>query len=196
MLLEYFWWGSVFLLALPVMALLLVLGPRLLPEYRDPEAGRLDLPSAGMSLAATLAVIYGLKQIALNGFGPVSAVVVLGGLAGRRSVRAPAASQCGPIARPPPVPDSRLQRGAGDQSAHHLRGGRLLPVRRAVPATGVGVVTLAGGPLVAAFGSGVHRRLEPGTAFRAPRKAGTAAGYGPGAGSTRPGGSHTGGWIK
>ena len=39
-LLEHFWWGSVFLLAVPVMALLLVLGPRLLPEYRDPDAAR------------------------------------------------------------------------------------------------------------------------------------------------------------
>src|SRR5215213_2460128 len=48
-LLEFFWWGSVFLLALPVMALLLVLGPILLPEYRDPEAGRLDLVSAALS---------------------------------------------------------------------------------------------------------------------------------------------------
>ena len=45
-MLEHFWWGSVFLLALPVMALLLVLGPIVLPEYRDPDAGRLDLPSA------------------------------------------------------------------------------------------------------------------------------------------------------
>ena len=36
-LLEYFWWGSVFLMAVPVMVLLLVLGPLLLPEYRDPE---------------------------------------------------------------------------------------------------------------------------------------------------------------
>src|SRR5687767_13627105 len=42
-LLEFFWCGSVFLLAVPVMALLLVLGPVLLPAYRDPEAGRLDL---------------------------------------------------------------------------------------------------------------------------------------------------------
>jgi DHA2 family multidrug resistance protein-like MFS transporter len=40
-LLEWFWWGSVFLLAVPVMALLLVLGPLLLPEFRDPRAGRL-----------------------------------------------------------------------------------------------------------------------------------------------------------
>ena len=43
LLLENFWWGSVFLMAVPVMALLLVLGPRLLPEFRDPNAGRLDL---------------------------------------------------------------------------------------------------------------------------------------------------------
>ena len=68
-LLEYFWWGSVFLLALPVMALLLVLGPRVLPEYRDPGAGRLDLVSAAMSLVAVLAVVFGLKLIAQDGLG-------------------------------------------------------------------------------------------------------------------------------
>ncbi len=80
-LLEYFWWGSVFLLALPVMGLLLVLGPRVLPEFRDPEAGRLDLLSAGMSLAAVLAMIYGLKVIAQDGFGSLPALFILGGLA-------------------------------------------------------------------------------------------------------------------
>jgi len=76
-LLEWFWWGSVFLLAVPVMALLLVLGPVLLPEFRDPRAGRLDLPSAALSLAAVLAVIYGLKQLAQDGLGwpPVLAIV-------------------------------------------------------------------------------------------------------------------------
>jgi DHA2 family multidrug resistance protein-like MFS transporter len=58
-LLERTWWGSVFLLAIPVMGLLLVLGPRVLPEYRDPDAGRLDLVSALMSLVAVLAVITG-----------------------------------------------------------------------------------------------------------------------------------------
>ncbi len=55
-MLEYFWWGSVFLLNLPVMALLLVLGPALLPENRDPSAGRLDLLSAGLSLVAMLSI--------------------------------------------------------------------------------------------------------------------------------------------
>jgi DHA2 family multidrug resistance protein-like MFS transporter len=77
-LLEFFWWGSVFLLAVPVMVLLVVLGPVLLPEFRDPEAGRLDLLSAGLSLAAVLAVIYGLKQIAQDGLAlaPASAIVL------------------------------------------------------------------------------------------------------------------------
>jgi DHA2 family multidrug resistance protein-like MFS transporter len=66
-LLEYFWWGSVFLINVPVMVLLLALGPLLLPEFRDPDAGRLDIPSATLSLVAVLAVIYGLKRIAEQG---------------------------------------------------------------------------------------------------------------------------------
>ena len=81
LLLERFWWGSVFLLALPVMALLLAVGPRLLPEFRDPEAGRLDLISAAASLIAVLAVIYGLKQIAQDGVGWAPALAIAGGLA-------------------------------------------------------------------------------------------------------------------
>src|SRR3954466_8466098 len=66
-MLQHFWWGSVFLLAVPVMVLLLLLGPVLLPEFRDPEAGRLDLISAAMSLAGVLLVIYGLKRLAQDG---------------------------------------------------------------------------------------------------------------------------------
>ena len=80
LMLEFFWWGSVFLLALPVMALLLVLGPRVLPEYRDPDAGRLDPLSAGMSILALLAVIFGLKEIAQDGAGPIPAAAILIGL--------------------------------------------------------------------------------------------------------------------
>jgi MFS transporter, DHA2 family, multidrug resistance protein len=81
LVLEFFWWGAAFLLSVPVMALLLVLGPRLLPEYRDPSAGRPDLPSAAVSLAAVLAAIYGLKQIAQNGWGLIPALAILAGLA-------------------------------------------------------------------------------------------------------------------
>jgi MFS transporter, DHA2 family, multidrug resistance protein len=69
--LRFFWWGAVFLLAVPVMAMLLILGPRLLPEYRDPNAGKLDITSAVMSLAAILAVIFGIKQIAQGGPSPL-----------------------------------------------------------------------------------------------------------------------------
>jgi DHA2 family multidrug resistance protein-like MFS transporter len=70
----------VFLLAVPVMALLLVLGPLLLPEFRDPRAGRLDLVSAALSVVAVLAVIWGLKQLAQDGLGWPPALSVLVGL--------------------------------------------------------------------------------------------------------------------
>jgi DHA2 family multidrug resistance protein-like MFS transporter len=80
-LLESFHWGSVFLLAVPVMALLLAIGPRLLPEYKDPNPGRLDLASAALSLVAVLAVIYGIKAIAKDGIGLASVAPVLAGLA-------------------------------------------------------------------------------------------------------------------
>lgn len=79
-MLEYFWWGSVFLLNVPVMALLLVLGPALLPENRDPNAGRLDLLSAGLSLVAMLSIIYGIKKVAQDGFGALAAISMIAGL--------------------------------------------------------------------------------------------------------------------
>lgn len=80
-LLEHFWWGSVFLLNVPMMLLLLVLGPLLLPEYRDPNAGRLDLFSAALSLLAVLLLIYGVKDVAQHGLGNIAALSILAGLA-------------------------------------------------------------------------------------------------------------------
>jgi MFS transporter, DHA2 family, multidrug resistance protein len=76
-LLEHFWWGAAFLAGVPIMVLLLVLGPVLLPEFRDPDAGRPDLPSAALSLVAVLAVIFGLKEIAEGNTGwiPLGAIV-------------------------------------------------------------------------------------------------------------------------
>ncbi|MCX4905198.1 MFS transporter [Streptomyces sp. NBC_00878] len=67
-LVEHFWWGSVFLVNLPAMVLLLLLGPILLPESRNPAPGRFDLLSMPLSMAAVLPVIYGLKEIPSEGW--------------------------------------------------------------------------------------------------------------------------------
>ncbi|MGW0549107.1 MFS transporter [Streptomyces altiplanensis] len=88
-LLDAFWWGAVFLMGVPVMLLLLVLGPKLLPEYRSTEAtGPLDITSAVLSLVAVLSVVYGVKQAAEHGVGPAAVgLVVVGALVGWAFVR-------------------------------------------------------------------------------------------------------------
>ncbi|MGW1106564.1 MFS transporter [Streptomyces sp. NPDC002540] len=75
-LLQYFWWGSVFLFAVPAMVLLLLAGPFLLPEFRSDQAGRLDLGSVGLSLVAVLLMVYGIKQLTVEG-APVVATTAL-----------------------------------------------------------------------------------------------------------------------
>ncbi len=80
-LLTHFWWGSVFLVAVPIMVLLLLVGPRLLPEFRDEDAGKIDLTSAALSLVAILSMIFGVKQWAVEGFTPLAAISLLFGLA-------------------------------------------------------------------------------------------------------------------
>jgi len=62
--LAHFWWGAVFLIPIPIAALVLILGPRFLPEHRNPNAGQIDILSAALSLAAVLPVIYGIKLAA------------------------------------------------------------------------------------------------------------------------------------
>ncbi|WP_407564846.1 MFS transporter [Streptomyces sp. 184] len=63
-LLEQFWWGSAFLLGIPVMVLLLVAGPVLLPESRDPDPGRVDAASVVLSLVTMLPATYAIKELA------------------------------------------------------------------------------------------------------------------------------------
>ncbi|MFD0685990.1 MFS transporter [Actinomadura fibrosa] len=77
-LLEHFWWGSVFLINLPVMAVLIVVGARLLPESRDPAPGPWDLVSVGLSMAGMFGLVYALKKAAADGFGwtPLAAAVL------------------------------------------------------------------------------------------------------------------------
>lgn len=70
LLLERFWWGSAFLVAVPVVIVLLAAAPWLLPEYRAPRSGPLDLASVLLSLMAVLAAVYGVKEIAKAGAEP------------------------------------------------------------------------------------------------------------------------------
>ncbi|MBR7833026.1 MFS transporter [Actinospica durhamensis] len=70
-LLDHYFWGSVFLINLPFMVLLLVLGPILLPEYRTDRSGRFDLLGALLSFAAVLPIIFGVSEIAENGLDPL-----------------------------------------------------------------------------------------------------------------------------
>ncbi|MCO5999656.1 MFS transporter [Actinoallomurus rhizosphaericola] len=87
-LLQYFWWGSVFLIAVPAMAVLVLAGPFLLPEFRGDRAGRLDPASVGLSLVAVLLVVYGIKQLAVEGVGVVpAAALVVGAAVGSLFVR-------------------------------------------------------------------------------------------------------------
>ncbi len=80
-LLEHFWWGSVFLVNVPAMVLLLLLGPVLLPESPTVREGRFDWFSAALSLATVLPLIYGIKELARNGLQAGPALAVLLGLA-------------------------------------------------------------------------------------------------------------------
>ncbi|MFC4335295.1 MFS transporter [Salininema proteolyticum] len=79
LLVDLFWWGAAFLLAVPAAAVVLVAAPRLLPEYSAPTGQRLDLASVLLSLAAILPVVYAVKHIAANGFDLSTAALFLAG---------------------------------------------------------------------------------------------------------------------
>ncbi|MFE9371978.1 MFS transporter [Streptomyces sp. NPDC006711] len=79
-MLEHVWWGSVFLINVPAMALLLVLAPVLVPESKDPAPGKFDVLSVPLSMGAVLPVVYGLKEYAADGFAWSYAACVAAGL--------------------------------------------------------------------------------------------------------------------
>ncbi|SBT96038.1 MFS transporter, DHA2 family, multidrug resistance protein [Streptomyces sp. DI166] len=110
-LLEHFWWGSVFLINLPVMAVLVVVGIRLLPESRNPNPGPWDLRSVLLSLVGMVGVVYAVKEIATHGVSwePL-AVGLLGALALYGFVRRQ-------LTLPEPLLDMRLFRNRGFSGA-------------------------------------------------------------------------------
>ncbi|WP_411084605.1 MFS transporter [Streptomyces sp. cmx-18-6] len=78
-LLSHFWWGSVFLVNLPVLVAFLVLAPFLLREVATSRAGRIDVLSVVQSVVGLLATIYAVKHVAAEGMSTAS---VLAGPAG------------------------------------------------------------------------------------------------------------------
>jgi DHA2 family multidrug resistance protein-like MFS transporter len=81
-LLEHFWWGSVFLINVPVMLVVVVAGLILLPESKDPDPGRFDIRSAALSMLAIVPIIYAITHITGTGLTPLIAACVLVGLCG------------------------------------------------------------------------------------------------------------------
>ncbi|WP_432112086.1 MFS transporter [Streptomyces sp. YPW6] len=62
-LVEHFWWGSVFLINIPLMAVILPLGRWLLPESRGGDDGPWDVLGALMAAAGVLGVVLGVKRL-------------------------------------------------------------------------------------------------------------------------------------
>lgn len=92
-LLEHFAWGSVFLIAVPVLIPLLIAAPLLVPESRDPHPGRIDPISIVLSMAAMIPVVYAIKSLAVDGPSLVAGAwallgIVMGVLFVRRQLRA------------------------------------------------------------------------------------------------------------
>ncbi|WP_448005090.1 MFS transporter [Agromyces bauzanensis] len=80
LLLEHFPWGSVFLLAVPVLVSMLVLVPLLIPESRDPAPGRIDLVSVVLSLAAMGPIVYGITSLATEGVAGFGVQAIIAGV--------------------------------------------------------------------------------------------------------------------
>ena len=80
-LLERFWWGSVFLINVPVMAAVIVTGLWLLPESKNEQGAPVDLASAVLSVLAIVPITYAVKSFAHDGLTAVAVAALVGGLA-------------------------------------------------------------------------------------------------------------------
>lgn len=87
-LLEHFAWGSVFLIAVPLLVPLIGLVALLIPESKDPNPGRIDVPSIVLSLLTMLPIVFGIKRFAEEGLETFAiASIVLGFASGAAFVR-------------------------------------------------------------------------------------------------------------
>ncbi|ALG09212.1 MFS transporter [Kibdelosporangium phytohabitans] len=80
LLVEHFWWGAAFLVAIPIVVVVLLAGPKVLPEHQAPRSGRIDMVSVVLSLLALLPVIYAVKHVAEAGVGLSTVVPLVAGV--------------------------------------------------------------------------------------------------------------------
>jgi EmrB/QacA subfamily drug resistance transporter len=82
-LLDHFWWGSIFIVNVPLTALALVAGTRLIPGSRDPVARRIDWAGAGLSVAGLVALVWAIIEAPSEGWtaAPVLGAGALGAAA-------------------------------------------------------------------------------------------------------------------
>ncbi|MBO3744188.1 MFS transporter [Actinoplanes flavus] len=73
LLLEHFWWGSVFLINVPIVVIGLVLVAVLVPESRDPKPGRIDVLGVILSIVGLTLLTYGVIKGGEDGFGETAA---------------------------------------------------------------------------------------------------------------------------
>jgi MFS transporter, DHA2 family, multidrug resistance protein len=110
-LLGHFWWGSVFLINLPVMVVLVLVGIKTLPESRNPSPGPWDLISVVLSLVGMIGVVYAVKEAATHGFTPAT---LAAGLLGAAALYGFVHRQ---LTMPTPLLDMRLFRKRGFSGA-------------------------------------------------------------------------------
>ena len=79
-LLKHFWWGSIFIVNVPIVIAGLVLGYALIPESRDPSHGRLDPVGALLSILALGALLWSVIEAPTKGWG--SSEIVTGFVGG------------------------------------------------------------------------------------------------------------------
>jgi MFS transporter, DHA2 family, multidrug resistance protein len=79
LLLEHFWWGSVFLINVPIVVIGVALVAILVPESRDPRPGRIDFLGVLLSIIGLSLVTYGVIKGGEDGFGDTLAWSTLAG---------------------------------------------------------------------------------------------------------------------
>ncbi len=77
LLLDHFWWGSIFLVNVPMVGIALVGAAVLVPTWRNPKRITLDLVGALLSVAGLVTLVYGLIEVPVNGWGSTSTVLAL-----------------------------------------------------------------------------------------------------------------------